>query len=70
MQDDLEKEKRAFQKMWSSREQQLMRVLNNTAGMYGDIQGIVGASLPKIDTLELETTETPALPKAPPLLEQ
>lgn len=64
MQDDLDKEKRAYQKMWAAREQQLMRVLNNTAGMYGDIQGIVGASLPKIETLELEPIEEPAaLPK-------
>ncbi len=63
MQADLDREKRAFQKMWASREQQLGRVLNNTAGMYGDIQGIVGASLPKIDTLELEAA-------TPPLLEQ
>ena len=56
MQDDLDREKRAFAKMWSSREQQLTRVLNNTAGMYGDIQGIVGASLPRIDMLEIEST--------------
>ncbi len=53
LQDDLEKEKRAYQKIWAAREQQLSRVMNNTVGLYGDIQGIVGASLPKIERLEL-----------------
>jgi hypothetical protein len=54
MQEDLEKEKRTIQKAWAVREQQLARVLTSTVGMYGDIQGIVGASLPKIASLELE----------------
>lgn len=63
MQEELDREKRAFQKMWASREQQLLRVLNNTVGMYGDIQGIVGAALAKIETLELEGGD--ALPARP-----
>ena len=54
MQVDLEKEKRAIQKSWATREQQINRVLLSTAGMYGDIQGIVGISLPKIESLELD----------------
>jgi hypothetical protein len=54
MQEDLDKEKRVIQKGWAAREQQLVRVLTSTVGMYGDIQGIVGASLPKIAALELE----------------
>jgi len=57
MQEDLEKEKRTIQKGWAAREQQLVRVLTSTVGMYGDIQGIVGASLPKIASLELEEPE-------------
>ena len=33
---------------------QIAKIVENTAGMYGDIQGIIGGSLPKIDYLELE----------------
>ncbi|MGK5084119.1 DUF2130 domain-containing protein [Bdellovibrionota bacterium FG-1] len=57
MQEDLDKEKRTIQKTWSAREQQLARVVTSTVGMYGDIQGIVGASLPKIASLELEAPD-------------
>lgn len=52
MQTDLEGEKRAFKKQWSKREKQLERAITNTASLYGDLQGIIGASLPKIEGLE------------------
>ncbi|HHT78963.1 MAG TPA: DUF2130 domain-containing protein, partial [Actinobacteria bacterium] len=42
------------QKLWDKRETQLKRVLKNTAGMYGDLEGIIGSTLPKIEALELE----------------
>lgn len=54
MKEELDKEKRAFQRIWSKREQQIERVIMNTSGMYGDLQGIIGASLPSIQSLELE----------------
>jgi len=54
MKESLEKEKAATQKNWSLREKQIDRVIKNTVGMYGDMQGIIGATLPKIDYLELE----------------
>ena len=53
MQDDLESEKRAMQKIWSQREKQIHKMVMNTAGMYGDLQGIIGRSLPAIKQLEL-----------------
>jgi hypothetical protein len=53
MKDDLDKEKRAVQKLWSVREQQIEKVTMNTAGMYGDLQGLVGANMPRIEPLEL-----------------
>jgi hypothetical protein len=53
MQTDLETEKRALQKIWKKREKEIERVIINTSGMYGDLQGIVGASLPDIQSLEL-----------------
>ncbi|MBW2637012.1 MAG: DUF2130 domain-containing protein, partial [Deltaproteobacteria bacterium] len=36
MKKDLDQEKRAMTKIWSKREKQIERVINNTAGMYGD----------------------------------
>ena len=56
MKKDLDQEKRAMNKIWSKREKQIERVILNTSGMYGDMQGIIGASLPEIKSLELETS--------------
>ena len=53
MQDDLHKERRAMETAWAKREKQLQNVIRNVGGMYGDMQGIVGASLPSIEALEL-----------------
>ncbi|HEV8539451.1 MAG TPA: DUF2130 domain-containing protein [Bacteroidota bacterium] len=53
MKQDLDAEKRAMEKVWSKREAQISRVLKNTAGMYGDLQGIVGSALPDVKALEL-----------------
>jgi hypothetical protein len=54
MKNDLDQEKRAMTKIWSKREKQIERVINNVSGMYGDMQGIIGASLPQIKSLELK----------------
>ena len=59
MKDDLEKEKKAFTKIWAKREKQIELVVSNTASMYGDIHGIIGASLPQIKLLEIESEEDP-----------
>jgi len=53
MKDDLEREKAAMQRQWAKREKNIERVIANTVGMYGDIEGIAGASLPAIKMLEL-----------------
>ncbi|MDR0581056.1 MAG: DUF2130 domain-containing protein [Holosporaceae bacterium] len=55
MRQDIEKEKRYFTKKWASQEMQIKKILTNTAGVYGDIDGMV--SLPKIQSLELEYQE-------------
>ncbi|MFX1521572.1 MAG: DUF2130 domain-containing protein, partial [Promethearchaeota archaeon] len=57
LQKSLEKEKKALISIWSQREKQLEKVLFSTAGMYGDMQGIIGASLPEIKQLSLESEE-------------
>jgi len=53
MQADLDSEKRSSLRIWSKRERQLQRALNNTASLYGDLQGIIGASMPVIAGLEM-----------------
>ena len=53
MKEDLDQEKRAMMKIWAKREKQIEKIVNNTVGMYGDMQGIIGASLPQIKSLEL-----------------
>lgn len=53
MKEDLDQEKRAMIKTWAKREKQIEKIVNNTVGMYGDMEGIIGASLPHIKSLEL-----------------
>ncbi len=60
LQEDLEGEKRAMQRIWANRRKQLERVITSTAAMYGDLQGIIGSqALPAVQQLELPegTTE-------------
>jgi hypothetical protein len=60
MHDDLEREKKAILKGWAKREQQIARVMEATAGMYGDLQGIAGRSLAEVEGLELKALEAPS----------
>lgn len=53
LREGLEQERRAMQRIWAAREKQLDRVLANTAGLHGDLAGIIGGALPPIDALEL-----------------
>jgi hypothetical protein len=55
LRDDLESEKRSMHRMWAKREKQLERAVSNTAGLYGDLSGILGPSLPQIADLGLPT---------------
>jgi hypothetical protein len=52
LQEELEAEKRVTMKNWARREKQLERVIANTAGMYGDLSGIIGKAMPEIEQLE------------------
>lgn len=58
MKVNLDQEKRAMNKLWARREKEIERVVLNTSGMYGDLQGIVGASLQTIPSLELLPGDT------------
>jgi hypothetical protein len=53
MQSDLHAEKRAMERIWNKREKEIDRVVTNTSGLYGDLQGITSAALPRIESLEL-----------------
>lgn len=52
----LDTEKRAMEKIWSKREKEIDRVIKNTTGFHGDLEGIMGAAaLPSIQALELSS---------------
>ncbi len=57
MQEDLDAEKRAINKQWAKRQQQIERVMVSTVGMYGDLQAIAGKTLQEIEGLELKTLD-------------
>ncbi len=57
MKEDLESERRAMQKIWASREKQIERIISNTAGMYGDLEGLAGKTLPPVKILELPSSD-------------
>ena len=53
MQQEIQKEKAAFEKIWKEREAQAQRILVSTAGIYGSIQGVAGQTLPQVKGLDL-----------------
>lgn len=59
MKEDLDKEKKAIIKQWAKREEQIDRVMQATAGMYGDLQGIAGKTIQEIEGLELRALGPP-----------
>jgi hypothetical protein len=63
MQDQLSRERRAMEKNWKEREKQIERVIKNTVGLYGDMQGIIGGQIPQIPALELGPAGVKALPE-------
>jgi hypothetical protein len=57
MHDQLEKEKRAFNKLWAEREMQIRRMTDGTVSIIGDLQGLMGNSLPTIEGIDLPYLE-------------
>jgi hypothetical protein len=57
LKDSIIREKIQMEKMWREREKQLEKVLINTAGMYGSIKGIAGASVSSIPLLDNNAPE-------------
>jgi hypothetical protein len=62
MQDQLNKERRAMERHWKQREKEIERVVKNTVGLYGDMQGIIGGQIPAIPALELDDGAGKQLP--------
>jgi hypothetical protein len=54
MQEDLDRERRVMTKQWAKRQEQIHGVVEATAGMYGDLQGIAGKSLHEVAGLDLK----------------
>ena len=52
LQTEIEKEKRAAQLRWAKQEKSIRAVIDNTLGMYGDLQGITGGAMREIKQLE------------------
>jgi len=57
MKSELDQEKRAMQRIWDKRQKQIERIVSNTAGMYGDLEGLAGTAIPNIKALELPVQE-------------
>lgn len=53
MQEDLTKERKTMTRLWAKREEQIHGVIESTACMYGDLQGIAGKSLLEIEGLDI-----------------
>jgi hypothetical protein len=56
---DLDREKKAMQRLWAKRETQIAGVLEATVGLYGDLQGIAGRALGEIEGLEVPLLDGP-----------
>ncbi|EKE28636.1 MAG: hypothetical protein ACD_3C00037G0027 [uncultured bacterium (gcode 4)] len=57
LKDDIDSEKRSMMRIWSKREKELERVINNTIFMWWDLEWIMGNNLQKIPYLELWSWE-------------
>jgi hypothetical protein len=57
MRGDLERERRALTKYWSKREKHINAVIENMAGMVGDVQALSGNALQALPVFELEDEE-------------
>lgn len=52
--EDIDSEKAAMARRWAKREKMLERAIGGMAGMYGDLQGIIGMSMPELESIEVK----------------
>ena len=65
MHKDLESEKLALSRLWAKRQKQLNNLMTQTAGVYGDVQGIVGKSMPEVEGLTIPLIEAGTVEASP-----
>ncbi|MEX1001299.1 MAG: DUF2130 domain-containing protein [Crocinitomicaceae bacterium] len=53
LKSELDREKRAMQRIWKDREKQIDKVIMNTIDLYGSVKGIAGSSVKNIESLDL-----------------
>lgn len=58
MQEDLKKERAWFMAKWAKQEKNIGKVIDNTYGMHGDLQSIIGKSLVEIEDMDLLPPDT------------
>ena len=51
-----------MERHWKQREKEIERVVKNTVGLYGDMQGIIGGQIPTIPALEFDDEPVNQLP--------
>jgi hypothetical protein len=64
MQVDFDRERKTMIRMWAKRQEQLNGVLDSSAGLYEDLQGIAGRAMPEIEGLSplmIESKSTPSV---------
>jgi hypothetical protein len=64
MQADLERERKAMTRLWAKREEQIRGIVESTAQLYGDLQGIGAEAFLEIDGLELPLLDGPTASEA------
>ncbi len=57
MKSVVDKEKLYFTKKWATEEKLIDRVITQTIGIHGDLQGLMGSALPEIKSLEMDSFE-------------
>ncbi|KKR72656.1 MAG: hypothetical protein UU14_C0003G0019 [Candidatus Roizmanbacteria bacterium GW2011_GWB1_40_7] len=58
MQNQVHKERIAYEKSWKQREAQVRKLFLSTASIYGSMQGLIGSSMPQVRGLELDELES------------
>lgn len=49
LQEDLNKEKNYYTKKWAAQEKLYRKAMDSTLGMHGDMQGLIGSSIPELN---------------------
>jgi hypothetical protein len=53
MKSDIDSERRSMERQWAKRSKEIEKAMSNFSGMFGDLQGIIGTSLPNVKFLSL-----------------